>query len=51
MLGGVYNAVERKRLENIFEIEREKVREQRTVLENKFQQDFEKVNNLYQGVE
>ena len=51
MLGGVYNAVERKRLEKIFEIEREKVREQRTVLENKFQQDFEKVNNLYQGVE
>ena len=49
ILETVVNQVERKRLEKIFEIERAKVREEQTILENKFQEDIDRVNGLYHG--
>ena len=51
MLSNVVNTVERKRLEKIFEIEREKVREQQKILENKFQEDIDKVSGIYEAIE
>jgi hypothetical protein len=48
ILSTVTSEIERKRLEKIFEIERAKVREQQAMLENKYQEDYEKVNGLYE---
>ena len=47
----VSNHLERKRLEKIFEIERNKINEKRTVLENKLKEDFGKANGYYADVE
>ena len=47
ILSSVTNHIEKKRLEKIFNIEREKVREEQYLLENKFQEDIERVSGIY----